>query len=85
MESVVITAVFGYIGMFLGVLVTEFVGNAMGSAGEGGGNSIFTNPTVDLDVAIMATFVIIIAGVIAGYIPARKAVKISPIEALRYE
>ena len=46
---------------------------------------IFINPTVGLDVCINATLVIIIAGTIAGIIPAWKAARIRPIEALRGE
>lgn len=83
LESVVITSIFGYIGMFLGVVLTEAIGNMIGAGG--GDRTMFVNPTVDLNIAIMANVVMIIAGVIAGYIPARKAAKISPIEALRYE
>lgn len=43
------------------------------------------NPTVELPIAVSATAVLIVAGVLAGYFPARKAVKIKPIEALRNE
>ncbi|MFA7401940.1 MAG: ABC transporter permease, partial [Bacteroidales bacterium] len=46
---------------------------------------IFQNPTVDIGIAVSATLVLIIAGVLAGYFPARKAVAIKPIEALKYE
>ena len=47
--------------------------------------SIFMNPTVSLSIALSATALIIIAGVLAGYFPARKAVKITAIEAMRNE
>jgi putative ABC transport system permease protein len=47
--------------------------------------TMFLNPTVGIDVCIEATLVMIIAGTIAGLIPARKAAKIRPIEALRAE
>ena len=46
---------------------------------------MFLNPTVGLDVCIQATLVIIIAGTIAGLIPALKASRVRPIEALRAE
>jgi putative ABC transport system permease protein len=50
-----------------------------------GAPMIFQNPTVDIGIAVSATLVLIIAGVLAGYFPARKAVAIKPIEALKYE
>lgn len=93
-ESILITAVFGYLGMMLGVGLTELVnyGMEMAKAGQaaGGGNpgentTIFLNPTVSLGIAMSATALIIIAGVVAGYMPARKAVKITAIEAMRAE
>jgi putative ABC transport system permease protein len=45
--------------------------------------TVFVNPTVDLHIAIQATLTLIIAGTLAGFFPARKAVMIRPIEALR--
>ena len=45
--------------------------------------TVFSNPTVDLGIAIQATLTLVIAGTLAGFFPARKAVTISPIEALR--
>jgi putative ABC transport system permease protein len=86
-ESLIITGVFGYIGMVLGIAVSETVSYVMEMSGQGGSGemSIFKNPTVDLGIVIAATVVLIIAGVLAGYFPAKKAVSIKPIEALRYE
>jgi putative ABC transport system permease protein len=46
---------------------------------------VFSNPTVDIHVAIQATVALIIAGTLAGFFPARKATRIRPIEALRAE
>jgi len=86
MESILITTLFGYIGLVGGVAVTETLNYFMQqSAGEGGGMMIFKNPTVDMGIAVSATIVLIIFGVLAGYFPARRAVKIKPIEALRFE
>ena len=45
--------------------------------------SIFRDPTIDLGIAVSATLLIVIAGVLAGYFPARKAIKITAIEAMR--
>lgn len=90
-ESILITATFGYLGMMVGIGISEFFGyildkNAAAAAGgDGPQMSIFKNPTVDLNYVVFATIVLIIAGVFAGYIPARRAVKIKPIEAMREE
>jgi len=47
--------------------------------------SMFLDPTVGIDVCVEATLVMVIAGTIAGLIPAYKASRIRPIEALRAE
>ena len=73
----------GYFGLVFGVLVTEVISNAIGN--EPNSDSMFTNPTIDLKIALTALIILIIAGIFAGLIPARKAVKIKPIEALRAE
>ncbi|MDR2138436.1 MAG: ABC transporter permease [Tannerella sp.] len=92
-ESVLVTAVFGYIGMMSGIGLTELINYFMEmaqTASPGGGNSeenlsIFRNPTVNLNIALSATGLLVVAGVLAGYFPARKAVKIPAIEAIRTE
>ncbi|MDR2407707.1 MAG: ABC transporter permease [Bacteroidales bacterium] len=86
-EALVITTFFGYVGMVLGVIVTEIANKliAKATASLSTEKVIFQNATVDLDIAISATVLLIVAGVLAGYFPARKAVKIKPIEAIRYE
>ena len=89
LESVLVTAIFGYIGMVSGIGLTELINYLMemASGGSGGGQetTVFRNPTVDLGTALAATGVLIAAGVLAGYFPARKAVKISAVEAMRME
>lgn len=82
MEAVVLTASAGYFGLVLGVAVTEIIADQLGPAK---GETIFTNPTIDLNVALIALCILITSGVLAGLIPARKAVKIKPIDALRTE
>jgi putative ABC transport system permease protein len=85
MESVFITSLFGYVGMFLGVGLSELVNSALESADSKEISRIFQNPTVEVGIALGAMCILIIAGVIAGYFPALKAVKISPVEAMREE
>ncbi|HKL33240.1 MAG TPA: hypothetical protein VJ919_11935, partial [Tangfeifania sp.] len=58
---------------------------ASAATNGGNGETIFRNPTVDLNVAISATLLLIFSGALAGYIPAKRAAKIKPIEALRDE
>jgi putative ABC transport system permease protein len=85
-ESVVITAAAGYIGMFLGMIACEIMTlklggqtkSVMGMEIASGGDY-----SVGMDVALEATLVLIIAGCLAGLIPALKAAKVRPIEALR--
>lgn len=87
LESIIITTSFGYIGMVFGVGLTELIseGMKMAPASADGGPSIFKDPTVDLGIVLAATAVLIVSGVFAGYIPAKRAVSISPIEAMRSE
>ena len=86
LESVVITAIFGYIGMLLGIFFCEWMDATVGNQVMDIGvfqAKYFVDPTVDLHICYQATIVIIIAGALAGFFPARKAVKIKTIDALR--
>ena len=87
-ESVFITTVFGYVGMVAGIGATEWMDAVFGNQTVDTGMfeaKMFSNPTVDIGIAIQATVTLIIAGTLAGLFPALKAVKIRPIEALRAE
>lgn len=87
MESLVITTIFGYIGMICGIGVAELIGMAMEASGglsDGNGMSVFVNPTVDIGIVISATLVLIVSGVAAGFAPAWNSVKVKPIEAMNY-
>jgi putative ABC transport system permease protein len=79
-ESVLITAFAGYIGLVMGVGLLELIKPVFES-----GDSFFRNPEVDLSIAAGATVILVLAGMLAGFVPARKAAKVKPIEALRYE
>ncbi|MCH8330814.1 MAG: ABC transporter permease, partial [Bacteroidetes bacterium] len=79
MESVFITALFGYIGLVLGVGLLSTLANVIPE------NEVFFEPTVDIRIGIIATILLVIAGSIAGFLPARRASTIRPIEALREE
>ena len=78
-ESVAITALFGYIGLVAGMAVLQVL-NLFLSDARG-----FSNPTVDISIAVQVTVALIVAGAIAGLFPAIKATKVKPVEALRDE
>ncbi len=78
-ESVFITAVAGYIGLVLAVLVVEAMNSLITDA------PFFRNPSVDFKTAIYTTILLVITGALAGFVPARRAAKVQPIEALRDE
>ncbi|MDV6141371.1 ABC transporter permease [Bacteroides hominis (ex Liu et al. 2022)] len=85
-ESVTITTLFGYIGMVAGIAATEWMNKVAGEQTVDVGmfsETVFLNPTVDISIAIQATLTLVIAGTLAGFFPAKKAVSIRPIEALR--
>jgi putative ABC transport system permease protein len=80
LESVFLTTIAGYLGLVIGIGILELVNTLMGVNPDGG---MFKNPEVDLNVALTALSILIVSGALAGFIPARRAVQVKPIEALR--
>jgi len=87
-ESILITTIAGYIGMIFGIMLTEGISTLM-AAGQAKASmdspTVFRDPTVDLGTVALATLVLVVAGVVAGLIPALKATRVRPIEAMRAE
>ena len=79
-ESVLITAFAGYLGLMAGVGVLALVSGALPAE-----SSFFRNPQVDLRVALWATVLLVVAGAVAGFFPARRAASVQPVVALRDE
>lgn len=83
LESVFLTTVAGYVGLTLGIGVLELINNLLISSGAS--TDMFNNPEVDFNKAILALVVLVVAGMLAGLIPAQRAVQLKPIDALRDE
>jgi putative ABC transport system permease protein len=82
-ESIFLTSFAGYFGLVAGVGVVEAINYALIKFGAN--NEMFKNPEVDFNIAVTALIVLVISGAFAGLIPARRAVRIRPIDALRDE
>ncbi|MCB0807466.1 MAG: FtsX-like permease family protein, partial [Bacteroidales bacterium] len=78
-ESIVITAFAGYLGLVGGVFLLELFSKFVPASGY------FANPEVNINVALGATGLLILAGALAGFVPARKAASVKPVVALRDE
>lgn len=78
-ESILVTSIAGYIGLVLGLILVEGIASVMPAS------DFFREPGVNFNMAIGATLMIVVAGAIAGYIPARKAANIRPVVALHDE
>ncbi len=82
-ESIFLTSVAGYLGLVFGVALIELINYLLiQSGGEG---QFFRHPEIDLNVALTALAILVISGALAGLIPATRAIRIRPIDALRDE
>jgi len=76
-ESILITTIAGYIGLSIGTYILSLIGNSLEK------KYFIKDPSVQPEVVILATIMLILSGLIAGYIPAKRAASIKPIVALR--
>jgi putative ABC transport system permease protein len=76
-ESIFITTISGYVGLFTGIAFLNFIGDKLEE------QYFITDPFIDLLTGILATVILIAFGAFAGYLPAKRAARIKPIEALR--
>ena len=75
-ESIFITTISGYVGLFFGVLLLSSIGDKLEKT------YFITDPYVDFNFAVSATIMLVFFGALAGYLPAKKAAMIKPIKAL---
>lgn len=85
-ESLVLTALAGLMGLSFGVFLLDVVNKVLAAApASGNGPTFFQNPEVDINTAIAATVVLLFSGLLAGLIPAWRAMQIKAIDAIREE
>lgn len=82
-ESVFLTTLAGYIGLVVGVGLIELVDYLIRTSGAE--SEMFRNPEIDFNMAMLSLAILVISGIFAGLIPARRAIAIKPIDALRDE
>ena len=85
LESVALTTIAGYTGLSLGVGLLELINKVIESQPQDGNRAFFKNPEVSITVAVVSLIILVLAGLFAGSIPAKRALMIKPIEALREE
>jgi putative ABC transport system permease protein len=81
LESILLTTFAGYFGLVSGVGILEMVSEALQRFGSR--TDMFQNPEVDFQIAIIALIVLVVSGILAGMIPAHRAIRIKPVDAIR--
>ena len=85
-ESLLLTSLAGLIGLSVGVFLLDVVNNAMASGGVDASNeTFFSNPEIHIGTAVAATVILLFSGLLAGLIPAWRAMQIKAIDAIREE
>lgn len=79
-ESMLLTFIAGFFGLFFGVILSVLLDSTLGNSSE-----MFSNPYISFSMAIIASAIILVSGALAGIIPARNALKVKPIDAIREE
>lgn len=82
LEALIITLGSGLLGMFLGVGVLKLINIVLAASG---GMGLLKTTDIDMGIALLALFIMVLSGIFAGTFPARKAAKIEPVAAMRYE
>ena len=82
LEALIITLASGLIGMFLGVGILKLINMVLSASG---GLGLLKTTEIDMGIASLAVFIMVLSGIFAGTFPARKAAKIEPVAAMRYE
>ena len=82
MESISLTLIAGMVGIVFGALIIYGINAILDSTGP---VDMFLNPTVSLTVVLSAMTILVISGLLAGFIPANSAIRLRPIDALRTE
>ncbi len=80
METVFLTTISGYVGLFLGISLLEIISTAIERSG---GFEMFKTPEVDLRISITAFLILVVSGIFASLIPAKRAIDIQPVDAIR--
>lgn len=82
LESIFLTIISGMVGISLGAFVIYIINVVLDANGP---VDMFANPSVDINVVIIALTILIVSGLVAGLIPAQNAIKVKPVDALRTE